>query len=414
MDQNALAHPMSLRLRLFNGGQRKPMVKQRRVRLILLMSLLFAIFISFYQIPKVNAVIEWKFYGVFDEDTGLLKPPNERAVNVTAYYGTEFPGADTFEVNGSYSYYPSDYPLYFRFNTSEPREFWVRTDDLNGTEIYIFDTDLTTYYINFLDLAGYLDIYDIIEAQRYINGTLTIVERRKVDEEKQVVMKLKQNEKYTIILKDTTSYTWGDLAMTDDTNPQLTIKGIDFPQTVMLGYRYVRMYATRHNNGTSISSIFEDILNDTTTVNIYINYENGTNAYNNSYSTPASFNDTWTSANASLNYYVIMECTHNQFGQLDYRIHAPRVWSVAPFSIAFLWPSATITTSTLIPAFIIICVAGLFSVLNAHVGAFLMVAMAIILSWIGWISINVGILVVCLTLCFLLGLEFSKRRVFEY
>jgi hypothetical protein len=85
----------------------------------------------------------------------------------------------------------------------------------------------------------------------------------------------------------------------------------------------------------------------------------------------------------------------------------------APFLLSWLG-SLDIDTSTLLPALLIIFVAGCFSVLNAHVGAVLTVIVAVILTWLGWISIPVGALVTSMFLAILMALIYAKRRVGSY
>jgi len=180
--------------------------------------------------PKLHVIYEaysYTFHGLFDENSGLLKSASERAANVTAYYIDET--SETFEVNGTYIYNTSFIPLYFHVELgTNDREYWLSEEEVN-INIYLFNQTLTTYTISFLDFAGVLDDNPIVEAQRYINGTLMMVEKRKVDEEKKLQFSLILGCKYTIIIQDGASYTFGDVLMTSTTTIQLTLKGIKFP-----------------------------------------------------------------------------------------------------------------------------------------------------------------------------------------
>lgn len=359
----------------------------------------------------------YSFYGSYDEDTGLLKDASERAVNVTAYFTDGTPPI-TFEVNGSQGAPFKNPPQYFLFDLAKDREYWISPNE-NGTLMYIFDCSLTTYYITFIDLSGVLGTYSWISASRYINGTLMVVEKRKADVAKTVVMNLKQGQTYVIHVEAQagTSYTFGDVAMTSDTTPELTIKGIDFPQEIILAYRYVRMYAYRSENGTHVTAMYEDTRNNTDHTDVFIKYENGTiaNEGGSGYtSTSYTFQYIWTGADNETNYYIEIKCYHNEFGLLEYRLYLPRIWSEAPFSLDVLWPSSTITTSAIIPALIILAVAGAFSTLNAQVGAFAAVVTALILTYIGWISIPVGFLIVAVASAILMGIIYARRRVRVY
>jgi cytochrome c biogenesis protein CcdA len=89
----------------------------------------------------------------------------------------------------------------------------------------------------------------------------------------------------------------------------------------------------------------------------------------------------------------------------------PRTFSTAPFSLDWLgtWP---ITSSAVIPAFLIIFVFGCFSVLNAYMGAFFGVVTAGLVTYWGWVAIPTGYLVVAMGLAIVTGITVAKRRLF--
>jgi len=96
-----------------------------------------------------------------------------------------------------------------------------------------------------LDFAGILSEYSYIEAKRYVNATLRIVEKRQVDVENKIIMNLVNGVLYTIVIGDGDIYTFGDLRVTDDTTIVLTLKAVDFPKETLLTYNYVRIYGLR-------------------------------------------------------------------------------------------------------------------------------------------------------------------------
>lgn len=353
----------------------------------------------------------YQFYGILDEDTGLLVPLSERAVNVTAYFAAV--ANEQFEVNGSYLYEPSLTPLYFRFELSTPREYWVSEQDHPiWQEIWIFNTTLTTYYIEFIDLAGTLDDYSYVTAQRKVNGSLTPVEKRKVDVNNRVTMNLKQAEKYTIVIQDGATYTFGDLTMTTDTNPQLTLKGIEFPKETLLTYKYVRIYGERGFSTPtgSIKIIYQDTLAQTENVTLYFRYENGTTVH--TYSTSADeFSYNWTSAVNNTNYLVQADITHTKYGSYPWRQLFPSTsLTTNPWALDFLG-SLAFNVNMLIPILIIAFVGGCFSVIDAELGAFMMVIAAIIVVYMWGIPIGSGTLIVAFTLAILMAIIYAKRKV---
>lgn len=349
---------------------------------------------------------EYTFLGLYNEVTGL----RDGAVNVTAQF-LEGYYPETFEVNGTYVYQHSQKPVYFRFNLTNYREYWLGSDEDTAT-IYIFDDSTTAYTIAFYDLAGVLSTYPFVEAKRYVNATLRIVEKQKVDVEKKAVIKLINGDLYTLVVTDGRTYTFGDLRVTDDTTIQLTLKGLEFPKETLMTYKNVRIYGTRawDPSGTgNITITYQDVLNKTTSVKIDINYRNGTNAYTDT-ETSDSFNHIWASALNNTDYAVVCTITHEKYGSWEWKQYFPRTFSTAPFGLDFLG-TLPFVTSTIIPAMLILFVAGAFSEINAEVGAFMGVVTALILTYMGWINIGAGYLVTAFCLAILMALVYSKRRV---
>ena len=349
------------------------------------------------------------FYGVYDEDTGFLNEPSSRAVNVTAYYedGTQI---EKFEVNGSYTYETSSQPAYFQFDLGNTRQYWLSPSEISAN-IYIFNTTTTVYTFEFLDLAGALESYPYVTVQRYVNGTLFTVEKRKVDVEDKTQFSLKQGEKYTVIIEDGANYVYGELLMTSDTTVLLTLKGIEFPKETLLTYKYVRIYATRAfgtPNG-NITIMYQDTLEMTTSVEILINYKNGSNAYNITLSSD-SFIHIWTAALNSTDYAMVVNIVHERYGSYPWKQYFPRHLSDNPWGMDW-FGSLPFATNLIIPFFLIIFVGGCFSVINAEVGAFMMVVAAVIVCYMWALPISSSALIVSFTLAILMAIIYAKRKV---
>ena len=359
------------------------------------------------QVWRGDIKVMFTFKGVYDEDTGVLKGGSERTVQITAYFTSIAP--ETFTLNEIHWYGHAYQPLYFSINTSLNRQYWLSEGEYGGI-IYVYDTTLSSFTIEFIDLAGVLGDYPIVTASRYVAGSLTVVEKRKVDIEKKIVMSLKQGEKYTVTIKNGAMYVFGDLLCVSSPIT-LTLKGIDFPQNVILAFKYVRFYADRHNNFTSISMLYEDLDENTDHVVCNIKFRNGTVAYTSTqYSN--TFNTTWTSADYNTTYFVEMDSYHNDYGVLNYRVTMYKAgFGATPFNLEWLGSIPGMNIADLIPSFLIFGVALVFSKVNAYVAAFLACVVAILLTWLGFISIAPGLLMLGLFFSILMGLVAKKRMV---
>lgn len=347
-------------------------------------------------------------YGVYDEDLGTLKSPNERAVNVTTYF-TDGTPPDTFEVNGTLTRSYGSTPAYLVFAVSKERQYWI-TDGEKNIVVYIFDADLTTYTIEFLDLAGITEDRPFVEAKYYINGTLRTVEKRKVDVEPKIMMNLVNGRKYLIQIKDGASYTFGDLLMTSTTTIQLTLKQLDLPDISILGYTWVNIHCERafgNPNGT-ITVTYNDTKTATTQVFIEAKYRNGTQAYNGT-ETTNTFTHTWSYALNNTDYRVEATITHQSLGTLTAKWFLSRELSEAPWTLDFLG-NLPFSTTVLIPVFIVLCFAGLFSALNAPLGAFVVCIVTILFVYMGWLDISGGVLIAGIAFAIMFAIIYAKRR----
>jgi len=358
--------------------------------------------------------LAYRFYGVYDEDTGLLLPEEDRAVNVTAYF-TDGTSPETFEVNGTYAYDPVTTPEYFRYNLTYAREYWLSEGgtELQGTPIYIFSAPSSTTYdytISFLDYAGVLDSYPFVEAQRYINGTLKIVEKRKVDIEKKVLMALVYDVKYRITVRNGYSYTFGDLLMTIDSTVTLPLKVLDFPDEILLGYQYLRVWIYRES-ATSIGVNYQDLLEETISVFIEVSYLSNSSLVYSDTETSSTFIWTWNSANNETDYLVEVTISHVTFGVMTTnQVVAGLLSGRGLFDITILG-TLDFNTAYLIPAFIILCAAAAFSAVNPYLGLFAAIATAMLFGVIGWLPVQADVLVFCIALVIVGAIGHARRRI---
>lgn len=346
--------------------------------------------------------------GLFDEETGLFVPTG---VNVTAYFLFDY-SPETFEVNGSYVYSTDQVVYYFHYELgANDREYWISENELSG-DLYIFNASTTFYTVAFLDFSGGLKDQPFVQARRNVNGTSHIIDKRKVDAENKVQMSLINGVKYSVVVLNGASYTFGDVLFTSTTTIQLTIKALAFPLTTILIYNDVRLYWERTFGSPTgnITLNYEDLLESTNQVEIFINYRNGTNAYNNT-ETSNSFVHTWTSAINSTDYQVIANINHTSYGLFIDRNFLPgELGADPPFDLGF-FGSLPFDTAVIIPALLILFVAGCFSMVNVPLGAFLTVVLAGAFVYMGWISIESSYIITALCIVIIMGIIFAKRRM---
>lgn len=345
---------------------------------------------------------QYTLKGLYDEVTG----DRDGAVNVTAHYTESSP--ETFEVDGTYIYRTGYIPSYFSFDLTNDRQYWVSTNE-NASTIYIFEASTTTYTVQFVDVGGVLGSYSFISIRCSINGTVHTVEKRQADINNKISVNLIQDKMYTVYIEDDIVFEYGNELFGADTTPTIYIEGVNIPETIIMAYRQVQLYADRHSNFTGISMVYNDTEEDTDHVDCYINYRNGTNAYNTTVSAN-TFNATWSSAEYDTTYFVEMFAYHNNYGTIHY---ASTLWrggmNQGGWGMDWIGTIPNIATSTLIPMFLIFLGAGAFSKINAYVGAFVAVGLACLFVFWGWITIAPAMLIMALvfTLLFALG---SKKR----
>jgi hypothetical protein len=351
----------------------------------------------------------FNLHGVYSETTGAYLG----SCNVTAFF--DGAASETIEVAGTRTVGYTSTPIHLLFDLSPyQREYWIALNE-NLTDIYIYNDITTVYVINFLDYTGLLQTYPYITVKTNINGVNTIIEKCKVDIQKSVSLALVEGRKYQIEIGDaTTNYVYGDLLMTATLGIQLILRGVDFPQSSLLTQKYIHIYGVRNFTSPSgISIIYQDDENLTLSVDLSFSMLNGTVAYSTS-STAQSFLITWNGADNATTYYFTATIHSGKYGDLVWKqIFVGQGGGNEPFGMGW-FGSLGFNTAYLFPAFLLLCVAGAFSALNAEVGAILVSIMAMVLTWMGWIPIPIGALITSVFLSFLMALIYNKRRVVIY
>jgi hypothetical protein len=387
--------------------------------------------------PAKALTYTYTFNGPYNEASGGIYAPqpyctvtiyfNDGNTPLFYYLGNNSIGV----VNNTFTVSPATKPLYISYDITDfpsagynfHREYWLAPNENTGTfNVYIYPL-LTTYVINFLDYTGQLQTYPYIEILRNINGAYQPVEKRVVDAQGSVVMNLLIGTSYRILYTDgITNTTYGDITTTSVTGIQLVLRGVDFTsleaKKQLLLYQYVHAYAQRDflNPDGAITVSYEDLTSKTTSFTITIvDTSDSSVAFSGTY-TDQTFSYTWNNVPNATNYQVTIAINHQTFGLFNFTQYLPGEYTKAsdPFSLAFLGSSMGISTAMLIPALLIIFVAGCFSELTSEVAAILTVIIAIVLSALGWINIGQGAIISALALAVMSGIIAAKRRMNVY
>jgi hypothetical protein len=401
----------------------------KRLALITLV-FLFVLSVATPYLPTAKAQTTYNYYlmGPLNEVTADWLPGN---MTITAHLWAGGVGSEpTVSVNSSATYnLTTSYPVrYFAFDYNETgvnqhREYWFDTSDLvNATYRGWFSPDtLNTYTISFLDYTGKLQDYPYILTKAYVLGTASTIEKRVVDAQGTILNNLVSGTKYQIVYSNgTTSTIYGDIVPATSAGIQLVLRGVDFASEAakkqLLLYQYVHAYAQRDflNPIGAITVSYEDLTSKTNSVLVTIT-NNGTTVFSQTF-TAQTFSYTWASAVNSTSYEVTVAVNHQTFGLFDFKQYLLGEYTKAsdPFSLSFLGSSMGISTAMLLPALLIIFVAGCFSELTSEVAAILTVIIAIVLTALGWIDIGQGAIISALALAVMSGIIAAKRRMNVY
>jgi len=376
----------------------------------------------FIQPAKAQTTYSYNFDGPVDEATATYLTND---VNVTAHFSSGSGADESFLVNHAYIYNTTNIVRYFSYEynlsgTIQHREYWLDPTEIGQPFMLWLAFSSSTfhdYIISFIDYTGLLSKYPYIELVSVGFGSY-FVEKRIVDAQNIVVANLREGGRYQLRYTDgTTINIFGEITTTNILGIQLVLRGVDFSsleaQKQLLLYQYVHAYAQRDflNPIGAITVNYEDITNKTNSVLITIT-SNGTTVYSGTF-TDQTFSYTWNSAVNATSYEVTVAVNHQTFGLFDFKQYLLGEYQKAdePFSLAFLGSSMGISTAMLIPALLIIFVAGCFSELTSEVAAILTVIVAIVLTSLGWIDIGQGAIISALALAVMSGIIAAKRRI---
>jgi len=350
-------------------------------------------------------------HAAYFEDDGSFQ--GNSSVTVVFVNGTEA----TYIVNGSRHFEFSNEVLCFRWNITEGNERVLYVTDYSGNlTFFIPEGSYSIYYFNIQDYIGLLQTGNAyLESYRFVDGSYNqsmLIERKLVqDYVSEVPLIMNVGATYLLKLKiGNTVYSFGYFTAGSDTTQTLALQDITFTSNTLLAYRYVRVEASRSSDGTEITVNYQDTLENTTSVELEIQYSNGTVAYSDS-STGYLIQFYWGSADNETDYIVYVTVTHKSLGTLTYK-------KVLPYSPALnppfdLSPLGTfpIANNQVIPLAIVVFVAAVFSTLTAPLGIFLTVLTAIVLRYIGWLNVTWSILAFAMSMALIYAIAVLKRRM---
>ena len=398
-------------------------VKKILILLVIAASLLLRICPT----PTAQAAITYQYIidGPLDEATADWLTGS---MTVTAHINSGGASANpVFSVPSATTYlFNSSYPvIYFAFDyngtgTNQHREWYLTSNELGNTsKLYrgwFSNNSLTNYAISFLDYTGQLKSYQYITVESYLLGVTTIVSVVPVDSQNLINVNLVPGTHYKISYGDgVTSYVYGDVTPTSlYSNIQLIMRGLKFPEKTLLLYQYVHAYAYRDflDPYGAITINYEDTQAHTNSVNITItNASNGAVFFSNIY-TAQTLNFVITNVPNATSYQVIFTIDHATYGTFYYKQYLLGEYTKPslPFSLDFLGTSTFIPTTFLIPALLIIFVAGCFSEVTSEAAAIIVVIIAIVLAALGFIEISQSAIVVALSLSLMSAIVVARRR----
>jgi hypothetical protein len=377
-----------------------------------------------------TSIQDFYFAGPFDE-LGIDNTGHKPCIIQAHPYGTTlYDEIIIYTDDGDWTHYqPADDIQYFTFNftwenasSRMSREYWVDPADpyygmgnghAGAGELNIYNQTLYQYTVTFADTSGQLVNYPYVS---FFDQAGNLVDRRKMDSQFKVHAGLMLGQKYDISVG---SFSIGDFLTTTDLSPEIVVPIMTFPDPVNIGFLYVKAWGQRNYNpsGDSITFMYEDAKANTNNVFVYIYDQNSMTVVNNGgqgelFVGDSNINYIWNDANFTTDYFMVAIINHNEYGRLDYRNVFPRGFqSTSPWNLDFLG-TLPFNTSYLIPAFIILVVAGIFSTLNAPVGLFATVVTATFLSYFGWLPIGADILVFCFAIVFIFAIVMARRRYY--
>jgi len=314
------------------------------------------------------------------------------------------------------NYYVFDsVPVGFEWNVSyvNVSRYFIPTGD--AVEVFwLFDLDAIGEDYLFTVYAYQALLPAWLETARHVNDTERLIERRTINAtQNQVPMVMVTGATYFMQIRgsDGTTYDFG-IFVPGSNDPTLRLNPITFSSRIQMAYRYLQVEGERNSTNERITVNFNDELNQTTWLDLEIQYKNGTTAWESNTTNPGpTYQFQWTNADNSTNYIGVMEVAHETFGNMTHNMNYPLNPSYAqPFNLTFLGTTPDgFPQSDLISFGIVFSTAAVFSTVTAPVGGFMAIITALALYQLGWVDWNTDLMIMALTLVVILAIHRARR-----
>lgn len=363
-------------------------------------------------ISWTSTIASYYFYGQLDEDDNS----KVGAINITAYYVDDT--YVSFEVNSSlletpYPFFSSGTVSFFQWDCGGGvhRRYFPTTE--NVIYVHVPDPTVAVYTFQIIDYTGTMSSGDggYLSVKKLIQSSYQTLEKQTIPTSSlESFLILTQGRTYVLVVEspDGTIYQF-EFFSGGDLSKNLYVKGVSFSKQVQAIYKYVRVEATRSADLDEITVNYEDTLDATTLVSVYLYYQNWTLADSDSGVPTAGLISFNFIVDNQTDYRVRAVMVHTTFGTLQqqYGLLAKRTYS-SPFNLGFLGSVGWI--NMILPYGLIFCVAGVFSVLTAEIGMFATVTTAGLLWYLGWIDVTGATIALALTIVILFALLRKKRE----
>lgn len=340
------------------------------------------------------------------------------SMEATAHYSAA--ESSTFTITGDMTMRFAGDVLFFAWLVSG-NTYRIYYPAENGETITFFepDADWAVYEFTLQDYAGATQENSYITSYHIIGGQLQPIERRNAHEVINTIpLVLVVGGSYKIVLTcGSMEYIFGWFLASSDLTAELTLKTIDFPTNLKLAYKYILADAARSENNTVITVNYQDTLEQTQNVTLYMLYPNGTVAYGPDTSEQSTVQWNWNQADNMTDYTALLNINHEELGALSWKKTVPYIIGVSsPFDLSPLGTFPGSLSTQLVSVIIILCTASVFSVLTVPLGLAAMIWTAALLRYLGWITFtgsltgDVELLAIVGSLMFLYGLYDASRR----
>lgn len=371
----------------------------------LLASSLVFIFLATAFIPNVKALVTYTMNGLYLEDGS----DDLAGINVTMTRIGESP--EKFFLNGTYLANATTGAVVFSFDLGYNESRTYYTINSTAEAIYVFrpSDPFYTYFIEVIDYVG-LD-WGYLESVINVGGNERVVERWSLEVLNEIPFMFTWGKAYTLrLICNRGTYVYGTYVAGASTSFTLAVTSDMFPE-VPTDTSGLSITAARMNT-TWIYAYYRDInLATNWTYFEIIEYGETTPVYTfNSTSQTISLN--WYDAASDTDYYVVVTIMHSVLGVKYWSFACPAPVSGSnPFTILSDLGDFPFDPMYIIPVAVLVAIGLCFTWFSIPVGMVVLVIVAAIETWMGWLVISWTWLSLAGTIIIMLAIGEAKERV---